>query len=176
MAGFTLLELLIVVVVLGIVASVALPLMASAVTEARLNAAASEIVTAIEFAQLTALTTRRTCRVTIDAAADTLLVEQIVHDASLLGIETQLAEATVEAVSMVRVPHPMLPFEDYEVDFTDPNRFSGVDLVSATFGGANFIEFQALGMPSSGGSVTLTAGDFQTVLTVDGLSGKVTQN
>ncbi len=175
-AGFTLAELLIVVLVLGIIATVALPLMATVLIEARLNAAASEVVTAIEYAQLTALSTRRACRVTIDATADTLLLEQVQHDASLLGIEAQLAETAVEALSTVRVPHPMLPFEDYEVDFTNPSRFSGVDIVSATFGGGNFLEFQALGTPSSGGSVTMTAGDFQTVLTVDGLSGKVTQN
>lgn len=175
-SGFTLIELTLVVLVLGIVATMAVPLMSTVLTEARLNAAASEIVTAIEYAQLTALGTRSPCRVTIDAVAGTLLVERVEHDSSLLGAQAQLPEATVEAQSMVRVPHPMLPFEDYEVDFTDPNRFSGVELVSATFGGANFIEFQPLGMPSSGGTVTMTAGDFQVVLTVDALSGRVTQN
>ena len=46
MDGFTILEVLIVLIVLGIVAALGLPVLASSLDHARLNAAASEIMTA----------------------------------------------------------------------------------------------------------------------------------
>jgi prepilin-type N-terminal cleavage/methylation domain-containing protein len=175
--GFTLVEVIIVALVLGILALLALPAMESALAEARLFAALNEIVAALEFAQLTAMGSGKPCRVTIDAAADTMLVEQVEYGADLMDPgQTQLAEADVESETYATMEHPLKRGAQYGIAFAGEDRFEGVDVAAAAFGGGNFVVFDALGAPSQGGSVALTLGDWQAGLTLDPTSGKIVRS
>ncbi|MBT8405846.1 MAG: prepilin-type N-terminal cleavage/methylation domain-containing protein, partial [Deltaproteobacteria bacterium] len=90
--GFTLLETLIVLLLLGIVAMVSLPSLHGALEDSHLSSATSEVINALEFAQLTAVSSGSKTRVTIDAGTDNILVEQFMPAVSLSGNETQLNE------------------------------------------------------------------------------------
>lgn len=172
----TLIEVVIVVFVAGIVAALAAPLVASAITDAQLYGAASEVVTALEFAQLSALSTGRACRVTVDTAADSLTVAQLEYSADFMGADTELPEADVEAESYVTMEHPVKGASAYVVSFAAEGRFGASDITAAAFGAGNSVEFDALGAPSSGGAVTVVCKNMQATITLDAVSGKVTAN
>jgi Tfp pilus assembly protein FimT len=173
-AGFTLVEFMIVVMTLGVVALLALPMFGAALEEARLSGAASEIVTALEFAQLTALNSGRETRVTVDHTADTILVEQFRNSVDLLGEQSELAASDVEGGGFAVMAHPVNRGTDYNISLANDARFNGVDISAAVFGSSNSVVFKTLGEPSDGGTVTLTSSSSQLVVTVDSLTGKVT--
>ncbi len=72
--GFTLLELLVVVTVLGVVAMVVIPRVASHGDGQKLTLAAAELANALRFARSEALRTGAECRVEIDPAVETFRV------------------------------------------------------------------------------------------------------
>ncbi len=173
-AGFSLLELMIVVLILGIIATIALPSFKSGVDQSRLAAATEEIVTALEYARLFALTTNTQCRVTIDATANTVLVQRYKYTANFLGAETQLPKADVEGGAFVTMAHPFNRGASYYTVFSNEERFFGVDIATSVFGAGNFITFGALGAPSNAGTVTLLLGGRQVSISVNGTTGMVT--
>jgi prepilin-type N-terminal cleavage/methylation domain-containing protein len=175
-AGFTFVEVLIVAVVLGIVAVAALPMLSSSLDETRLSAAASEVVTALEFAQLTAATTGRQTRVTIDAAADTILVEQLTFSQDILTGGAILTEAVVENGSLTPMQYPLKRGTDYNISLANESRFDGVDITLSAFGTKNWVIYNTRGTPSSGGGVTLACGGRGIKVALDPLSGKVIQS
>jgi len=172
--GFYLVDFAILLIVLGIVALLGLPMMLSAIGETRVSNASGEIAVALEHAQLVAMISGGKTRVTVDAAADTVLVEQFEISGDIMGGGATLAEGDVETGAFAAVPHPALRGEDYLIDLGAEQRFEGVDIVAASFGGDTFVEFGALGAPSEGGTVTVALGDSQVILTVDAFSGRVT--
>lgn len=173
-AGFTLVELMIVFLVMGIIAAIGLPSLNGAVDEKQLSGAASEVVTALEFAQLTAMTEGGETRVSVDTAAETLTVERYVVSGDLLSGASEFDEADVESGAYEAVPHPLERGEDYVVNLTGGSLFRGVDITSVDFSSGTTVSFSGLGAPSSGGTVTLSVGGSAMVVTVDSLSGKVT--
>ena len=172
-SGFTFLEVLIVVVFLSIVVMVGWPSLNAALGDYRLSGAAQEMVTALEFAQLSATSGTQT-RVTIDAGADTILVEQFESSADLFGGGDELNENDVEGGSFTPMGNPINKGTDYSISISNEDRFDGVDITAVDFGGNNFATFDALGSPSSGGTVTLALGSRQMIVTLDALTGKVT--
>lgn len=174
--GFTLVEVLIVVFILGIVAILALPTLQSAVAESKLAGASSEIVVALEYAQMVAMMSGEQTRVTIDATNDTVLVERSEISGDIMGADTELPENDIDSEAFVTVAHPASRGKDYNIVLAEENRFEGVDLVTATFGAGNSVTFDALGIPSDGGTVVLSLGSTQVTLTVDSLTGKVTSS
>ena len=174
--GFTLVDLLAVVLILGIIGTIGLPSINAALEDYRLSGAIEEIVTALEYARAVAINSGSETRVTIDNTADTVLVEKFVITANLLGIETTLPEADVEGGSYTVMELPMNRGTDYYISFSDDERFDGVDITSSSFGAGNLVIFSALGTPSDGGTVTLTSTNRQAVITVDTLTGRVTVN
>jgi prepilin-type N-terminal cleavage/methylation domain-containing protein len=172
--GFSLLELMIVVLILGIIATTALPSLKSGVDQSRLAAATEEIVTALEYARLFALTTGTQSRVTIDATANTVWVQRFKNTANFLGAEAQLPKADVEGGSFLTMTHPFNRGASYYTVFSDEDRFDGVDIASSVFGAGNFITFGALGVPSSSGTVTLSLGSKLVTIAVNGTTGRVT--
>ena len=70
--------------------------------------------------------------------------------------------------------YPLNPGSDYTIYLGDQAMFGGVDVTVVNFGGGDTVTFDALGEPSDGGTVTLGYGNGQSVVTLDGLSGKVT--
>ena len=174
-AGFTLIEVLTVVFLLGVFAIVAQPALNSSVDHAKLSAAAGEVATAIKFAQTTAVTTGQSCRVTVDASADTLAVEQLTSAADFSDPTlSEISRGSAESISYRLVGHPINRGKSYSLDFKRTTGFGGVDVVSAVFGSGSSVTFDGLGAPSDGGVVTLERGGRLATVSVDGVSGKVT--
>jgi prepilin-type N-terminal cleavage/methylation domain-containing protein len=204
-AGFTFVEVLIVLLIVGLMAMVTIPAMNSSVDDSRLSAATREVVAALEFAQLTAMTSGRECRVTIDDAGETILVEHFVPGSEpsepeegqsgmhhgLVGglskslchmmgigddgeeISKEMGEEDVEGGHFEPMEHPMNPGVDYRIHLPDEGGFDGVDITAVDFGSYNSVTFSTLGAPSDGGTVILTLGSRQMVVTVDSMTGKV---
>jgi prepilin-type N-terminal cleavage/methylation domain-containing protein len=171
--GFTLIEVMIVVLLLGILSTFVLPSLQAGVTESRLSGAATEIIAAIEFAQLTAMGSGVRTRVTVNPSDDSILVEKFQTAADLLGVETSLSEGEVEGGAYSTMAHPARKGSDYLISFGSEERFSGVDITSSVFGGDDFVVFDALGAPSNGGTVTLSAGSRTLSVSLDSVNGKV---
>lgn len=172
--GFTLVELLVIMVVLGVLFLAGQP-MFSTLTDASLSTAAEEIRTALEFAQLVSMTTGMSCRVTIDAAIDTLAVEQLGNAIDFTdNTMVEVLRTAVESESYRIIRHPLKPGASYRVDFRSEARFHQVDVTGAIFGAGNCIAFDRLGVPSDGGTVTLEKGQRQIVVMVAARTGRVT--
>ncbi len=174
--GFTAIEVVIVILVLGTLAALAAPLLNSALVDARLGAATTEIAAAIEFAQMTAMKTGRTCRVTVDADTGTLQVEQQVHADALLLLDPAQAEVEAGTVELAEtyssVDNPNHPGSPYSVDLED----SGVVVAKSGMGPKQPLLFSEVGKPSSAAEVMLTCGGRSWNVAVDGLSGAVTHS
>jgi type II secretory pathway pseudopilin PulG len=174
--GFTLMEALIIICVLGIVATLAVPSLQSGLRESKLGGAAEETMLALEYAQLQAMMTGEETRVTVDDTAETVLVELFKIQGDLFSGVSQIPEADVESGSFVTMPHPYSKGKDYLIVLADEDRFRGVDIVNASFGAGNSVTYGALGVPSEGGSVMLALGSKQIILTVNSSTGKVTSS
>ena len=174
--GFSLLEILIVLLIVGIVSTQALPTIQSGLEISKISEAAGEIMVAIEYAQLSAMTTGAEARVTIDPDADTILLQRYRISGDILSGATEITENDIDNGSFVNTAHPTNRGVDYAFGFADDDRFSGIDITAVDFGGNNVVTFDALGLPSSGGTITLTLGSSQRTLTVDGSTGKVTSS
>jgi type II secretory pathway pseudopilin PulG len=172
-AGFTLIETMIVFLLLSIVTMLGWPSLSASLEHHRLSGAASEIVTALEFAQLNTASSGRQIRVTINAGADTILMEQFTCSADFS--QSILNQEDVESGSFSIMQHPLNRGPvGYNISLPDESRFQGVDITAVAFGANNWVVFDALGAPSSGGTVTLACGSRQMVVTLDALTGKVT--
>ena len=171
-AGFTLFEILIVTFLLGVMAMLGWPTLNSALADSRLSGASSDVITSLEFAQLKAMNSGRQTRVTIDAGAETILVEQFASSADFS--QSEVAEADVEDGVFAPVGNPLNRGVDYNINLSNQALFGGVDVTAVDFGGGNSVTYDTLGAPSSGGTVTLTFGTRQVVVTLDSLTGKVT--
>ncbi|MBT8364232.1 MAG: GspH/FimT family protein, partial [Deltaproteobacteria bacterium] len=110
----------------------------------------------------------------VDAAADTILVEQFTNTGDLLGGAATLPETDLENGNYETIYHPLKPGDDYRINLASQPLFGGVDITLVDFGGNNYVTFNALGVPSQGGTVTLGFGSRQMVVTLDALTGKVT--
>jgi type II secretory pathway pseudopilin PulG len=171
-AGFTLIETMIVFLLLGIVGLLCVPMLGSALKGSKLSGSASDVVTALEYAQIKAINAGRDTRVTFDVAADTVLVEHFKSTADFT--QDTLSEADVEGGAFTPMGHPLTRGTDYSLNLANQALLGGVDVTAVDFGGANVVTYDAMGAPSSGGTVTLTYGSRQMVVTLDALSGKVT--
>jgi Tfp pilus assembly protein FimT len=173
-AGVTLIEMIIIVTVLGILVLIGLPQLNSSLDNARLAGAADEVTVALQFAQATSASTGQPCKVTVDAGAGSILVEQTQLGGGLTGDALEIPAATVETQTYVTAPHPLRPGGLYHVVFSQDSRFNGVRIVSAVFGAGNTVVFDSLGNPSSAGAVVLTCGGQRIILNLDASSGRVT--
>ncbi|MFC1824062.1 GspH/FimT family pseudopilin [Thermodesulfobacteriota bacterium] len=172
--GFTFYELLIIVMILGIMATFALPTIESGLTKTKLSGAAGEVVLALEYAQLNAMTTGTQMRVTIDTGTDSILVEYEKITGDIFSGAAAIDENDIDSGSFVTMAHPVKRGEDYQIIFSDEDRFDGVDIADSVFGINNFVTFDAMGVPSDGGTVNLKLGEEHVVVTVDSSTGKVT--
>ena len=173
-SGFTYVELMIVLLLLGIFTMLGLPALNGAMGDARLSGAAQEVVNALEFAQLTAMTSGRETRVVIGAPQDRIAVRQYTTTADLFSGGDTLAAADVENGNYDFMGNPMNKGTDYEIKFPDESRFQGVDITASDFNVGDPVIFDTLGGPSKGGTVSLAFGGRQMVVTLDSLTGKVT--
>lgn len=173
-SGISLVELLIVVSVMGIIAMLAYPKMMLTMEDARLQAAAGDLVTAIEFAQLKAVNSGLPSRVEFHTGTDSIELDQFQIPQEIADAVPSLNETVVEGGTFEKMDHPFNPGVPYSLHLSGDGLFGGIDVTNAVFGAGSMVTFDTLGAPSDGGTVTLAYGGQQRVVHVDGLTGKVT--
>jgi Tfp pilus assembly protein FimT len=173
-AGFTYFELIIVLLLISIFAMLGLPAMNAAMGDVRLSGAAQEVVNALEFAQLTAMTSGREIRVVIGENQNVIGVRQYTATADLFNGGDTLVAADVENGTFDLMGNPMNKGTDYKILFSDESRFQGVNITASDFNAGNSVTFDTLGAPSKGGTATLSLGGRQMVVALDALNGEVT--
>ncbi len=149
--GFTLVELLIVVVILSIVALTAIPMMSSAAS-IQIRSAGNMIAADVEYARSMAISRGQYFSVEFDKNADSYRI--------------------VDQNSNV-IPHPVKKGFTYVVNFRNESRLSRVDITNANFNTTQKVTFDCLGSPDNGGSVNLQAGGVTTTITVEPVTGFV---
>lgn len=173
-SGFTLLELMVVITIMGIVAMAAAPALNSTLQEARLSAATGAVMDALDFGRMTAMTSGRGTCVMIGPIFETLEVQQYTNPADLFDGAETLPANTVEDGNYVTMQYPLKKGVEYDFRLGDEGRFKGADIVTSDFGHLSKVLFDVQGVPSRGGTVRLALGGLQTVVTLDGVTGNVT--
>lgn len=161
-AGFTLVELIVVIVILGIAAAIVVP-MASSASGMQLRAAANMVAADLEYAKSLAIGTgqKHGWKFTDSKSYEIVIVNPD------------------NTTSVVR--HPVKESFDYIVNFAGDGRLDQVSITSVDFDGGNIVGFDYLGTPSnsssglvSEGVITLTAGGVSKTVRVQPVTGFVT--
>ena len=142
--AFTLVELLLVLVVMGVMAGIAVPRYANSLARQRVGAAAKRVVTDLTLAR---------------------------QHARLAGVtQSVLFTVTNDLYTLVEMPDPDHAGKEYSVALSrEPYRSK---VVAADFGEDAEVAFDLYGRPDSGGNVSLCAGDFCKIVAVDAETGK----
>ncbi len=143
-AGFTLVELVIVIMILGIMAAVAVPRYADALSKHRVDAAARRIEADLELARRRAKITSTSQSVQFDAGASRYLLPG--------------------------VPSRDHPASAYQVDLAKPPYSASI--ASADFGGDAEIRFNGYGYPDSAATIVVRSGKHQRTIVVDPDTGR----
>ena len=149
--GFTLVETLIVLLLMSIVATLAVPSFREVVVESKIDSATAFLVGDVRYAQSLAIRTQQTHGVIFDST----------HD-----------EYRVVDQNGVTVQHPLTKHL-YRVVFGERTQLHGVDVVSALFGASHTVSFDAFGTPQSSGTVILSYADKQRSIDVVYPTGRV---
>jgi type II secretory pathway pseudopilin PulG len=145
LAGFTLIELVVVAAVVMLLAALAIPRYANSVLRWRVESAARRIAADIALAQRHARTTSAAQRIEFNVAAS--------------------------SYTLSGMTHPDHPAQSYEVRLAaEPYRAS---LLSADFAGDATLIFNGHGLPDSGGEVLISAGALRYRVWVDAETGRV---
>ncbi len=142
-AGFTLIDLVMTVAVIAIIAAIATPRYANALTRYRAEAAARRVVADFALARQTAKSTSSSRTVQFDVADDSYLIPNV-RELNTTGTM-------------------------YGVQLQDPPYQA--QIVSVDLGGDWEITFDGFGIPDSGGSVIVQTGDYQYTVVVDPETG-----
>lgn len=172
-SGFTFLELVIVILIVSIATMLGLPMLNKSLEHSRLSGAVEEVVNALQYAQLSVMTTGRKTRVIIGRIEDVIKVEQIQLLADPFDGGDALDEYDLEHGNYYPMPYPLKKGFEYIIYLSNENRFRGVDITSSAFDPDEVLYFDLMGEPSHGGSVTLASRNYQMVVTLDSLTGKV---
>ena len=171
--GFSLIELMMVVLVMAVIAMATVPALGPSLQRARLKAAASEVVNALEFARLKAMTTGQETRVVVSSTNETIYVHRYAPAADLFNGGNALAAADVERPVWAYFPHPLVRGADYVIDLSATTRFRGTDVAASTIDTLNPVSFDPLGTPSHAGLVQLILGKQQLAVKLDAATGHV---
>ena len=168
--GFSLLDLLIVLMILGIMGVLVSPQLNSMVTEARLNEAAREMVSGLQYAQSLAVTHQRPFGLKADVGENWFRVFEYQYrdDAN----PHHDGAPPVDSYGVVLNP---LDKSWYSINFDTAQTYKGVSIDSAPTDG--MISFHPDGHSSLDDSVFVISfgGDTRTI-TVDGTTGKIVVN
>jgi type IV fimbrial biogenesis protein FimU len=152
--GFTMVELMVVLLILGIVSAVAVPSIKSSLDEMKLDAAAREAVSAIYYAQSISIKEGESYGVKFNKTIQAIICFKPPGNAPIL--------------------HP-IDKKPYIVDFIGVGHLQGLEIVSSTFVG-NKVNFNYLGEPSESGSAILAYGGIQKTINIALPLGKVSVN
>jgi type II secretion system protein H len=143
--GFTLIEILVVVVIMAIAAMIAVPLFSSAGV-IQLKTAADLIAADLEYAKSMSITKGQRYSVLFDKTAESYAVKQ--------------PDGTI-------APHPVNIGSNYEVNFSTDSRLNQVDIFDVSFDGGSEVKFDSIGnaLDAAGGSLS---SDGTIVLQADG--------
>ena len=157
-SGFTLAEIIVVVIILGIAAGIVTPYVVST-SETALLSAARTLACDLQYAQSVAITSQVKVKVSFNAGADSYTL------------------AKIEGTESTTLIHPINK-SDYVVDFSTQLGFEGVALSTAAFGAgpAAEVTFDEMGSPDNGGTVTLTAGGSTYTVNVSEATGTIVAN
>jgi len=150
-SGFTIIELIAVVVIIAIAALIAIPMMSSA-SGTQLRSAANMIAADLEYAKSMAISRQKTYKVIFDKNTESY---QIWDEASVIG-------------------HPVKIGSDYVVNFSADSRVNQVNIVSVNFNSNEKVEFNYLGSPDNGGAIIIAAGTVTMTITVEPVTGFIT--
>jgi len=150
-SGFTMVEILIVVVIIAIAALTAVPMMSSAAS-VQIRSAANMIAADIEYAKSMAISRGQNFSVVFDENTESYRI--------------------VDQDNNV-IPHPVRKGFNYIIDFRNDNRLDKVDITNADFNTAQYVEFDCLGSPVNGGTVTLQAKGMTSIVRVEPVTGFV---
>lgn len=153
-SGFTLLELTIVLLLLGIVLAGIVPSMKGTIDEMKLDGAAREIVTAIQYVQSHAIK------------------EGIAYGIQIVPSLERFRCYKKSTGHTIYNPHDKKP---YDVYLSSEGYLKGVDIVSRTFPNGT-IEFNSLGEPLASGTIVLGYGSMQKTITISFPLGDVSVN
>lgn len=157
-AAFTLIEVIVVVLILAIVAAIVVPQMTSA-SDSQVTGAARVLASDLETTRSLAVTTQQPHSLVFNADRTSYKVVQNYAGG---------AYASVPAIA-----HPIRSGQVYEVNLARQNGMDRVTVTAATFGGASYVTFNSHGEPSNAGTITLRAGTFEMIVSVEGLTGNV---
>lgn len=144
--GFTLIELVLVALIIGITATIAATRYAAVVTNQRVDAAARRIAADLTLARRNARLSSTSRTVTFDIATDTYAIAGIVHlDRSSQSYSVDLGDSPYEVI-----------------------------MLALDFGGNAIATFDGYGAPDSGGRIVVGAGLTGRLLTMDAGIGDVT--
>lgn len=159
--GFTMIELLIVVAILGIAAAIVVP-MASSAGSMQLRAAANMVAADLEYAKSMSISRGQRYAIVFDKNTETYRITD---------------------KDGVTISHPVRIRSPFVVDFRNDGRLSQVDIADVTFDGASAVSFDYLGSPGSGagssppplnsGTITLQAGGVVKSVKVEAVTGYI---
>ena len=153
--GFTVAELLTVIVLVSTLVVAAMPMLASNLNSLRATALAREIATDIRYAQSLAVKTGSQYCVTFWEADQAYAVRV------WAGGDWQVCS------------HPVTK-KPWKVYLSPGTRYAGLSFTAAQFGTNSYVVFDKYGSPDNGGAVTFTLGPTTRTVLVAALSGRVT--
>jgi prepilin-type N-terminal cleavage/methylation domain-containing protein len=150
--GFTMVEIVIVIVVIGIAALLAIPMMSSAAS-LQIRSAANMVAADLEYAKSMAISRGQNYSVTFDTSADSY---------TIVGPDGNPIE------------HPVKKGFDYVVSFQNESRLNQVHISNVNFNGTQTVTFDCLGSPVNltvEGTVSLQADGITKTVTVEPVTG-----
>lgn len=141
--AFTIVELTVVMLIMGILAAVAAPRYGEALASYRVNAAANRV------------------------AADLRMVRQYARKSSV--VQTLVFNATSDIYTAAAMPDLDRPGYAYAVNLGASEYLT--DVTVATFGGGSTVQFDIFGRPNLTGSVSLQSGSRTRTVVVDAAGG-----
>jgi prepilin-type N-terminal cleavage/methylation domain-containing protein len=162
-SGFTLIELIIVVVIISIAALTAVPMMSSAAS-VQIRSAANMISADLEYAKSMAISRGQKFSVVFDKNTESYRIED--QDGNV-------------------IPHPVKKGFSYVINFQNDGRLNKVDIFDADFDGTSEVKFDYLGSPYNGntppaplnsGVISLQAGGVTATVSVEPVTGFISIN
>lgn len=150
-SGFTLIEIIIVVVILSIAAMAAIPLMSSA-SDVQIRSAANLIAADLEYAKSMAISRGQNYSVVFDEGANSYQIED---------------------QSSNVIQHPVKKGFPYVMNFSNDSRLGKVNITSTNLSSGK-VTFDCLGSPvDNGGTITISASGITATITIEPVTGYI---